>query len=143
MEVLEILGKRDQSGHRAPMRMSKTTGFPGRNALSPKRGGWQGGSKMQNPREKRGSKWSNPVHFERILVQIARVWAHLSWFSSNPCSKAVQNDHISPRWSCATIEAFPASLFTPAGNNDGTGLRDGPVGVPHSICQDLGMSAAA
>ena len=98
---------------------------------------------MQNPREKRGSKWSNPVHFERILVRIVRVWAHLSSFSSNSCSKAVQNDHISPRWSCATIEAFPASLFTPAGNNDGTGLRDGPVGVPHSICQDLGMSAAA
>ena len=49
---------------------------------------------MQNPREKRGSKWSNPVHFERILVQIARVWAHLSSFSSNPCSKAVQNDHF-------------------------------------------------
>ena len=25
--------------------MSKTTGFPGRNALSPQRGGWQGGVK--------------------------------------------------------------------------------------------------
>ena len=94
MEVLEILGKSDQSGHRQPIRMSKTTGFPGRNAISSKRGGWQGGSKMQNPREKRGSKWSNAVHFERILVKIARVWAHLSSFSSNSCSKAVQNDHI-------------------------------------------------
>src|SRR5690349_6548999 len=49
---------------------------------------------MHNPREKRGSKWSNPVSFERILVKIMRVWAHLSSFSSNPCSKAVQNDHI-------------------------------------------------
>ena len=75
MEVLEILGKSNQSGHRKPIRMSKTTGFPGRNALSPKRGGWQGGSKMQNPREKRGSKWSNPVHFERILVQIREFGA--------------------------------------------------------------------
>ena len=51
---------------------------------------------MQNPREIRGSKWSNPVYFERILVEIVRVWARLSAFSSNPCSKAVQNDHI--RW---------------------------------------------
>ena len=48
---------------------------------------------MQNPREIRGSKWSNPVSFERILVGIVRVWARLSSFSSNPCSKAVQNDH--------------------------------------------------
>ena len=51
---------------------------------------------MQDPREKRGSKWSNPVYFERILVRIVRVWARLSSFSSNPCSKAVQNDHIGP-----------------------------------------------
>ena len=51
---------------------------------------------MQNPREKRGSKWSNAVNLERILVEIVRVWARLSSFSSNPCSKAVQNDHIRP-----------------------------------------------
>src|SRR5690348_2894288 len=49
---------------------------------------------MQNPREIRGSKWSKAVYFERILVRIVRVWARLSSFSSNPCSKAVQNDHI-------------------------------------------------
>ena len=49
---------------------------------------------MQNLQEIRGSKWSNPVYLERILVRIVRVWAHLSSFSSNPCSKAVQNDHI-------------------------------------------------
>ena len=49
---------------------------------------------MQNSREIRGSKWSEAVYFERILVGIVRVWAHLSSFSSNPCSKAVQNDHI-------------------------------------------------
>jgi hypothetical protein len=29
MEVLKILDKSDQSGHRAPIRMSKTTGFSG------------------------------------------------------------------------------------------------------------------
>ena len=33
---------------------------------------------MQNPRGIRGSKWSNPVNLERILVQIVRVWARLS-----------------------------------------------------------------
>ena len=52
---------------------------------------------MQNPREKRGSKWSKAVYFERILVRIVRVWAHLSSFSSNSCSKAVQNDHMPSR----------------------------------------------
>ena len=88
MEVLENLGKSNQSGHRMPIRMSKTTGFPGRNAIFPKRGGWQGGSKMQDSRGKRGSKWSNPVHFERILVQIVRVRARLSAFSSNPMRKS-------------------------------------------------------
>ena len=45
MEVLEILGKSDQSGHRVPIRMSKTTGFPGRTRLLPKTGGVAGGSK--------------------------------------------------------------------------------------------------
>ena len=59
-----------------------------------RKGGWQGGSKMQNLQEIRGSKWSNAVSLERILVGIVRVWARLSSFSSNPCSKAVQNDHI-------------------------------------------------
>ena len=34
------------------------------------------------------------VRFERILVEIVRVWARLSAFSSNPRSKAVQNDHF-------------------------------------------------
>src|SRR4029079_13011870 len=52
---------------------------------------------MQNPREIRGSKWSKGVYFERILVRIVRVWARLSSFSSNPRSKAVQNDHIRQR----------------------------------------------
>ena len=36
--------------------------------------------------------------WERILVQIVRVWARLSRFSSNLCSKAVQNDHIDPKY---------------------------------------------
>ena len=78
----------------SPSECQKQRDFQGGTLISCKRGGWQGGSKMQNPREKRGSKWSNPVNFERILVEIVRVWAHLSSFSSNPCSKAVQNDHI-------------------------------------------------
>ena len=95
MQVLEILGKRYQSGHRMPIRMSKTTGFPGRNAFSPKRGGGGGGSKMQNLQEKRGSKRSEAVSLMRVLVRIVRVWARLGSFSSNPCSKAVQNDHVS------------------------------------------------
>ena len=49
---------------------------------------------MQNPRGKRSSKWSNPVHFERILVQIARVWARLSSFSSNPGANVTKKDHF-------------------------------------------------
>ena len=55
---------------------------------------------MQNHREIRGSKWSKGVYLERILVEIVRVWAHLSAFSSNPRSKAVQNDHIGPSQNC-------------------------------------------
>ena len=74
--------------------MSKTTGFPGRNAISPQRGGWQGGSNMQNSREIRGSKRSKGVHFERILVQIVRVQAHLSSFSSNPGANVTEKDHF-------------------------------------------------
>ena len=75
MEVLEILGKSDQSGHRMPIRMSKTTGFPGRNRSLMRKGGVAGGGqKCKISREKRGSKWSNPVSLERILVQIVRVW---------------------------------------------------------------------
>ena len=61
-----------------------------------KKGGWQGGSKMRNPRGKRGSKWSNAVNLERILVEIGRVWARLSAVSSSLSAKAVQNDHIKP-----------------------------------------------
>ena len=49
---------------------------------------------MHYSREKRGSKWSNPVHFERILVRIGRVWPRLSWFSSNPSAKVVKSDRI-------------------------------------------------
>ena len=48
----------------------------------------------KSPR-KRNSLWSRVTVMDRIEVQIARVWAHLRSFSSNPCSKAVQNDHIS------------------------------------------------
>ena len=48
---------------------------------------------MQNLQEKRGSKWSKAVNLERILVEIGRVWAHLSAFSSSLSAKAVQNDH--------------------------------------------------
>src|SRR6185312_11813222 len=68
--------------------------FQGGLDVDEKRGGGRGGSKVQNSRGIRGSKWSEAVYFERILVGIVRVWAHLSSFSSNPCSKAVQNDHI-------------------------------------------------
>ena len=60
MEVLEILGKRNQSGHRTPIRMSKTTGFPGRNVLM-RKGGVAGGVKNAKFQEIRGSKWSNAV----------------------------------------------------------------------------------
>ena len=78
-----------------------------------RKGGWQGGSKMQNPREIRGSKWSNPVNFERILVRIVRVWARLSSFSSNPCSKAVQNDHIDPAKGVEALQQFRRFSLAP------------------------------
>ena len=52
---------------------------------------------MQNRQEKRDSKWSKAVSLMRVLVEIVRVRARLRWFSSNPCAKAVQNDHIGSR----------------------------------------------
>ena len=51
---------------------------------------------MQNSRGKRSSKRSKAVSFERILVQIARVWACLSSFSSNPSAKVTEKDHFGP-----------------------------------------------
>ena len=62
MEVLEILGKDNQSGHRTPIRVSKQRDFQSGLDVDEKGGGWQGGSKMRNLQEIRGSKWSNPVH---------------------------------------------------------------------------------
>ena len=94
MEVLEILGKNDQSGHLQPIRMSKTTGFPGRNAISSKRGGGRGGSKMQNPREKRGSKWSKAVYFEPHFWSKSREFGRVWFILIEFVPKAVQNDHI-------------------------------------------------
>ena len=95
MEVLEILGKSDQSGHRMPIRMSKTTGFPGRTRLLMRKGGVAGGVKNAESLGKNAvQSGQKAVYFERILVRIVRVRARLSSFSSNPCSKAVQNDHI-------------------------------------------------
>src|SRR5690348_5799528 len=49
---------------------------------------------MQKSPRKRSSLWSKVTVMDRIEVQIVRVWAHLSSISSNPCWKAVQNDHI-------------------------------------------------
>ena len=82
IEVLEILGKKDQSGHRKPIRMSKTTRFPGRNAISPKRGGGRGGQKCRILGEnaiQSGQTRSFGAHFgrnraslgafERILIE--------------------------------------------------------------------------
>ena len=69
---------------------------------------------MQNLQEKRGSKWSNPVNLERILVEIGRVWAHLSAVSSSLSAKAVQNDHIT-----SPCNAFSASRLIPAARQGG------------------------
>ena len=49
MEVLEILGKRDQSGHRSPSECQKQRDFQGGLDFDEKGGGGRGGSKMQNP----------------------------------------------------------------------------------------------
>ena len=98
IEVLEILGKSDQSGHRTPIRMSKTTGFPGRNVdFPPKGGGGRGGQKCKisgkhavqsgQTRSIWSAFWSKSSEFGRVWVA----------FSSNPCSKAVQNDRLNQR----------------------------------------------
>ena len=85
MEVLEILGKRDQSGHRVPMRMSKTTGFPGRTDLAPKGGGGRGGQKCKSSGKTRfkvvkpgpfrahfGQNRSSLSAFELVLIESER-----------------------------------------------------------------------
>jgi hypothetical protein len=86
MEVLEILGKDDRSGHRVPIRMSKTTGFPGRRSTFPKKGGGGGGVKnAESPGKTRFEVVkppSNEAHFgrnrssfgafERILIESER-----------------------------------------------------------------------
>ena len=134
--------------------MSKTTGFPGRNTLSPQRGGWQGGSKMQNSRGKRTSKRSQAVYFERILVQIARVQAHLSQNRVSPSAIVTKKDHFPQRrlpkvGTAAISSAVPDRDWTgrmhlllvirgygidyPGGDND---ERRGPAGLrlrPHAL----------
>src|SRR5690242_2726799 len=76
-EVLEILGKTNNNGHQRPSDCAKTTGFPERNQLFPKRGGWRGGgSKMAKSPRKRSSLWPKVTVMDRIEVQIVRVWAH-------------------------------------------------------------------
>ena len=129
MEVLEILGKSDQSGHRTPIRMSKTTGFPGRNALSRKRGGGRGGSKMHNSREKPGPKWSNGVYFEPIFRLIASTLSAFELVLIDPCSKVVKNDHFPPQ---RGARAYEISRTTPwSGENrcrrSGTGACTAPA----------------
>ena len=76
-EVLEIRGKTDQNGHRMPIRMSKTTGFPGRTHLDEKGGGGGGGQKCKISR-KTQLNMVRSGRLGRILVQIERVCAHLS-----------------------------------------------------------------
>ena len=50
---------------------------------------------MQNSRGIRGSKRSKAVSLERILVQIARVRAHLCSFSSNSSANVTKRDRFS------------------------------------------------
>ena len=77
MGLLEILGKSNQSGHRMPIRMSKTKGFPGRNAHFPKKGGGgRGGQKCEilgeyaiqsgQTRSISAAFWSESVEFGRV-----------------------------------------------------------------------------
>ena len=61
---------------------------------------------MQNSREIRGSKWSEGGLFQRILVKLREFWAHLSAFSSNSCSKAVQNDRIRKDLQCRSLSSY-------------------------------------
>ena len=91
-----------------------------------KGGGGRGGSKMQNPRGKRGSKRSKAVHLERILVEIARVWARLSSFSSNPGAKETKRDHLQVRNSSGTSRRFrllPRPPQTPQDAGRGLPMR--------------------
>ena len=49
---------------------------------------------MQNTREIRGSKWSQAVYFERILVEIARVWARSSQNRASSSAELTKKDHF-------------------------------------------------
>src|SRR5690242_18131163 len=61
--------------------------------------------------------WSKVTVMDRIEVQIARVWAHLSSIAAKPCSRAVQEYQISP----------PASVRpTTPGRNAGIGRPTRP-----------------
>ena len=77
-----------------PSECQKQRVFQGGLDFDEKRGGGGRGSKMQNPREKRVSRRSEAVDLERILVEIVRVRAHLSSFSSNPGANVTKKDHF-------------------------------------------------
>ena len=67
---------------------------------------------MQYSREIRGSKWSNAVYFERILVEIARVWARLSAFSSSLSAKSgPKRPHAAATLAKDRQLAFPCDGF--------------------------------
>ena len=96
MEVLEILGKSDQSGHRTPIRMSKTTGFPGRNTLSPKRGGWQGGVKNGKSLGKYAVQSGQTRSISSAFWSKSRRVGLVRSFSSNSSTRVTKRDHFDP-----------------------------------------------
>jgi hypothetical protein len=70
--VLEIPAKTHRYGRWVVPGIAKTTGFPGEDALSRKRGSGTEGQKMRIPTRKVRSLWFSPPETMRILAQTMR-----------------------------------------------------------------------
>jgi hypothetical protein len=70
--VLEIPAKTHRYGRWGVVENAKTTGFPGRDTLSQKRGSGTGGRKMRILTRKGDSLWFDPPQTTRILAETIR-----------------------------------------------------------------------
>jgi hypothetical protein len=83
--MLEIPAKMCRYGRWVIDRHAKTTGFPGGDALSKKRGSGTGGRKMRFPTRKVRSLWFYPPQTTRIFAETIRKDAQTLWNHLNPC----------------------------------------------------------
>ena len=76
----------------------KNNGISRADSMLMRKGGVAGGVKNAESSGNTRFKVVKPGQFGvAFWSQIVRVWARLSAFSSNPCAKVVQNDHIDSR----------------------------------------------